>query len=170
MAQVDLSGRVALVTGANSPMGIGAATARALARAGARVFITYLRVLAEQEQPFAVGGQLPYVPGEEQPPVAGWALYSFMRMKHPADVLEAIRQAGGAAAAWEADLSNAETVPALFDRAQSEFGPVDILVNNAAHCSAADTVGTLSADVIDRTYGHQLESSASIDRGVRAEV
>ena len=38
-----LSGRVALVTGANNPLGIGAATARALAARGAAVFITSFR-------------------------------------------------------------------------------------------------------------------------------
>ncbi len=39
-----LSGRVAVVTGANNPQGIGAAIVRALTDAGARVFVTYLRL------------------------------------------------------------------------------------------------------------------------------
>jgi len=158
MAHTHLAGKVALVTGANNPLGIGAATARALARAGAGVFITYLRVPAEQEHPFAVTGQRPYVPGEEKPSEPGWALYSFLRMQHPAEVLEAIRREGGTAAAREADLTDAKTIPALFDRAESEFGPVDVLVNNAAHCCAADTVGALTADVIDRSYAINLRA------------
>lgn len=158
MAHLDLTGKVALITGANNPMGIGAATASTLARAGAKVFITYLRAPAEQEHTFAVSGQQPYVQGEEQPSVPGWARYSFLRMQHPADVLEAIAREGGVAAAWEADLAEAEAVPALFDRVESGFGPVAILVNNAAHCCAADTVDALTAEVIDRTYAVNLRA------------
>jgi 3-oxoacyl-[acyl-carrier protein] reductase len=37
----------------------------------------------------------------------------------------------GAAAAMEADLSDAATAPRLFDFAEAQLGPVDILVNNA---------------------------------------
>jgi 3-oxoacyl-[acyl-carrier protein] reductase len=158
MAHIDLAGKVALVTGANNPMGIGAATARAFTRAGAKVFLAYLRVPAEEEYPFAVAGQQPYVPGGEQPSEPGWALYSFMRMKQPEEVLGAIRREGGMAAAWEADLANTETIPAIFARAESEFGPVDILVNNAAYCCAADTVDALTGSVIDRTYAVNLRA------------
>ncbi len=39
--QIDLSGRIALVTGASRAAGIGVAVVRALAAAGADVFITY---------------------------------------------------------------------------------------------------------------------------------
>ena len=46
-ASLDLSGHVALVTGANH--GIGAATARALSGCGARVLIAYLRVEDEAD-------------------------------------------------------------------------------------------------------------------------
>lgn len=54
--------------------------------------------------------------------------------KPPADeVVEAIRQAGGRAEAWEADLADPATVPNLLDRIEATFGPVDVLVNNAAH-------------------------------------
>ena len=154
MAHTDLTGKVALVTGANNPMGIGAATARAFARAGARVFITYLRVPAEETYPLAAAGQQPGAPVDEtaQPSHPGWALYNFMRMKPPDEVLEAIRQEGGEAAAWEADLAKAETIPVLFDRAESEFGPVDVLVNNAAHCAGKDLIEELTPETIDQTY------------------
>jgi 3-oxoacyl-[acyl-carrier protein] reductase len=40
-------------------------------------------------------------------------------------------RAGGQAVAMEADLRNAETPERLFDFAEAELGPVDILVNNA---------------------------------------
>ena len=32
------------------------------------------------------------------------------------------------------NLANGDDVPAMFDALENEFGPVDILVNNAAHC------------------------------------
>jgi 3-oxoacyl-[acyl-carrier protein] reductase len=153
MAHIDLTGKVALVTGANNPMGIGAATARALAGAGAKVFITYLRVRAEREHPFAVAGQEDASHESlQQPSEPGWALYSFMRMKPPDEVLDAIRQESGEAAAWEADLANAENIPALFDRAESKFGPVDVLVNNACHAAAKDLIEELTAETVDRTF------------------
>jgi 3-oxoacyl-[acyl-carrier protein] reductase len=42
-----------------------------------------------------------------------------------------IREAGGTATAIQADVSNAEAMRLLFDRAESELGGVDVLVNNA---------------------------------------
>jgi 3-oxoacyl-[acyl-carrier protein] reductase len=42
-----------------------------------------------------------------------------------------IRDAGGTATAIQADVSNAEAMRRLFDRAESELGAVDVLVNNA---------------------------------------
>ncbi len=51
----------------------------------------------------------------------------------PSDgVVKAIRDAGGWAEAWEADLAAPDTIPELFERANRIFGPVDVLVNNAA--------------------------------------
>ena len=44
MIDYGLRGRVALVTGANNPQGIGAATAVALAREGAKVALVYKRI------------------------------------------------------------------------------------------------------------------------------
>ena len=42
-----------------------------------------------------------------------------------------IRQAGGTATAIQADVSDSDAMRRLFDRAESEFGGVDVLVNNA---------------------------------------
>ena len=44
MTDYGLRGRVALITGANNPQGIGAATALAFARQGAKAVLAYKRV------------------------------------------------------------------------------------------------------------------------------
>jgi 3-oxoacyl-[acyl-carrier protein] reductase len=113
-----LDGKVALVTGVNNPLGIGAATAEALAAEGAAVFATCLR--------------LP--PVTETSCVPGEAFYREQNAKAPDEILAAIRARGGRIEAWEADLADPEVIPQLFDRAEAALGPVDILVNNAALC------------------------------------
>jgi 3-oxoacyl-[acyl-carrier protein] reductase len=56
----------------------------------------------------------------------------YRRGKESADeVVARIVAAGGEALAVEADLSRQESVAAMFDRIEREFGPVDYLVNNA---------------------------------------
>jgi len=118
-----LEGRVALITGGQH--GIGAATARALAAQGVGVFITYLRLHTDVDA--AAAGETP-----------GEARY-YANQAQPAEgVLDEIRRSGGRAAAWEMDLGAPENIPRLFERVEATLGPVDILINNAAHC-VADT-------------------------------
>ena len=107
---LQLTGHVAIVTGANH--GIGAATARTLADCGAAVLITYLRLAEEGD---------PGIP----------EAYRRSRASDAESVLSAIRESGGRTMAVEADLANPETPRRLFDIAEAELGPVDILVNNA---------------------------------------
>lgn len=104
----DLTGHVALITGANH--GIGAATARALAGCGAGVLVTYLRTIDPDDLP---------------------ERYRANRAKTADEVIAAIRARGGRAVAVEADLGDQEAIPRLFDVAEAELGPVDILINNA---------------------------------------
>jgi 3-oxoacyl-[acyl-carrier protein] reductase len=47
------------------------------------------------------------------------------------EVVQRIVAAGGEASAVEADLSRQESVAAMFDRVDQQFGPVDYLINNA---------------------------------------
>ena len=122
MIDTGLKDRVALVTGANH--GIGAATAKAFAAEGAAVFINYLRRPMEE----SINKAKIDVPGE--------ALYRFGQSQSADQVIQDIRSRGGRAEAWEADLADPVNIPELFDRAEKTFGPVDILVNNAAHWEA----------------------------------
>ncbi len=120
MIDTKLKDKVVVVTGANH--GIGAATAKAFTKEGAKVFITYLRL----ESPLTT--KTDNTPDE--------SYYRKQQTKDADEVLEEIRLAGGKAEAWEADLANPTVIPDLFDRIEKTFGPVDILVNNAAYCLA----------------------------------
>ena len=98
----DLSGKVAIVTGAGR--GIGRAHAHALARAGARVVVNDL----------------------------GAALSGEGRDGTPAQrVVEEIRAAGGEAAANGENVADFAGAGRLVGQALEEFGRLDVLVNNA---------------------------------------
>lgn len=123
MLDTDLKDKVVIVTGANH--GIGAATAKAFAGEGAKVFITFLRL-----SPSAYGGV-----GEEEARKAfepGRAYYYKTLTRSADSVTQAILDSGGKCESWEANLADSKNIPKLFDRAEETFGSVDILVNNAA--------------------------------------
>ena len=128
------SGHVAVVTGANH--GIGAATAVALAARGVAVLVTYLRL----DDPVDPG--LP-------------AAYRTDRAAGGNGVLARVAAAGGRAAAVEADLGDPAAPARIFDAAERELGPVDILVNNASGWVA----DTFHAHETDR-HGRQVRPVA----------
>jgi 3-oxoacyl-[acyl-carrier protein] reductase len=125
MIDTGLNNKVVIVTGANNPLGIGAATARAFAAQGAAVFISYLRAAS------GPSGKRTAEAREANAP--GTAFYLAQQLKSADDVVRAIREHGGRAEAFEADLANPDVIPRLFDRAEKTFGPVDVLINNAAY-------------------------------------
>jgi 3-oxoacyl-[acyl-carrier protein] reductase len=141
--------RVALVTGANH--GIGAATAKALAAQGTAVLCAYYR---NERQGGLHDPSLP-------------AAYRATRMARADFVVESIRASGGRAAAVEADLTDATAVPQLFDAAEAQLGPVQILVNNASGWIAdtfvpatTDRFGRIQSPVSPRTLDQVLAVDA----------
>jgi 3-oxoacyl-[acyl-carrier protein] reductase len=130
MIDPQLTNKVALVTGANHPKGIGRATALALAAQGTAVFLT----------------------GYGRPPLD--------------DTITAITSAGGRAAGTLADLSDPAVIPWLFDQAEATFGPVAILVNNAAHWGPPDTLLTIEPNTnpFHANTFQQTLTAANFDR------
>jgi 3-oxoacyl-[acyl-carrier protein] reductase len=74
------------------------------------------------------------------------------------DVVASIESRGGVATAVEADLADPAAPDRLLDAAETAFGPVDILVNNASGW-IADTFLATDADRLGRTTAHLTASS-----------
>jgi 3-oxoacyl-[acyl-carrier protein] reductase len=68
-----------------------------------------------------------------------------------ARVVAEIKAAGGRAIAIGGDVAEASAVKKLFDQAEVEFGPVDVLVNNAGICKLSPL-----ASVTDEDYERQI--------------
>ncbi len=114
-----LDGKTALVTGAGR--GIGAATARLLAREGARVCVT-----------------------------------SRTRVELDRTVAQIASECGpGRAFALESDVSVASEIETLFETIEARFGPVEILINNAA-VVCSEFVGSVTPESWDRTMAVNL--------------
>ena len=114
--ELDLSGRVALVTG--SSRGLGRADALALARAGADV------VLADIQLESDTGAE-----AEAYGPLAQAA--RAQGLVYTEQTAEEIRSLGRRALAVRCDVTDRAQVAAAVESARAELGPVDILVANA---------------------------------------
>jgi 3-oxoacyl-[acyl-carrier protein] reductase len=166
MTMIDpgLQDAVVIITGANNPVGIGAATARAFAAQGARLFLNYYRV----PQPATdTDGDL----GESQP---GAAFYRAQSAKSADEVLASVTELGATAHAWEADLARPDAITDLFDAAEATLGPVQVLVNNAAHWEA-DTFVPAKGELTNRmvemwTDRPQTIRAGSFDRTFAANA
>jgi 3-oxoacyl-[acyl-carrier protein] reductase len=131
--QLDLRGRIAIITGASRRIGIGAAIARTFAAAGADIFLTYF---------------MPY--DADQP----WG-------SDPREVeqqLAALKALGARAYGMEANLSQPETPRRIFEAVEGLLGKASILVNNAT-VSENGGIDTLDAAQLDRHYAVNVRST-----------
>jgi 3-oxoacyl-[acyl-carrier protein] reductase len=127
--EIDLSGRVALVTGGSR--GLGRADALTLARAGADVVIADIQVESDAGEEVERYGPL------AQAARAQGLVFSEATAQE-------IQGMGRRAAAIKCDVTDRSQVETTVTRAVAEFGSVDILVNNAG---TLDHVGQLGDQV-----------------------
>ena len=147
MVNYGLKDRVALITGANNPWGIGAATALAFAREGAKVVLVYKKIFRRFD--------------ESKLDRHGADRY-FAANAGNADIVEGrLKEMGADYLILESDISNEACVKEIYDAALEQFGHVDILVNNAADgdMDGIDTIETLTQTVIDDTFAVNVRGS-----------
>ena len=152
MVDYGLKGGVVLITGANNPQGIGAATALAFAREGAKVVLVYKKVL----RPFdadKVGGN-------------GVDRYYAANASDAAVVERKLKCLDADYLIMESDISDEADVRAIYSAAINRYGRVDVLVNNAAvdDENGLDTIECITQRVIDDTFAVNVRGSIMMMR------
>ena len=130
---VDLTGRVAIVTGASRRQGIGAAVCRMLASHGADILFTHWQSY-DAAQPY----------GDDP--------------DGPAALQDELRSLGVRAEGVAINLADHHAPGRVLDAAEERLGPPMILVNNAAH-SVNDDYRTLDAASLDAHYAVNVRAT-----------
>ena len=152
MVDYGLKGKVALVTGANNPEGIGAATALAFAREGAKVVIVYKRIPREYDKS-KIGKN-------------GADRYFAANAGGADAVAQRLSEIGADYLVIESDITDERCVKGIYEKALKKYGKVDILVNNAADgdMDGIDTIEKITRDVIDDTFAVNVRGSVMMTR------
>ena len=152
MINYGLNGRVALITGTNNPEGIGAATALAFAREGARVVLVYKKI----DRPFDI----------TKVNRNGADRYYAANSGDTALTEEKLRTMNAEYLVVEGDISDEESVKKIYSAVLNRFGRIDVLVNNAATDdeTGLDTIEKITAQVIDSTFAVNVRGSILMTR------
>ena len=151
MIEIDLSGRVAFVTGGSR--GLGRADALTLARAGADVVIADLLVESELTEETDAYGPLAAVARQQG-------------MVHTESTADEIRAMGRRAFAVRCDVTDREQVAAAVEKTVSELGSVDILVNNAGTLDHVGQFGDQSPELWERDLRVNLSGAFNCAQAV----
>jgi 3-oxoacyl-[acyl-carrier protein] reductase len=137
--QFSLKGRTALVTGASR--GIGQAVALALGQAGADVIVTDLLVESEE---------IPKAELENYSALS--AYFAAKKQINTLSTCDRIRSFGVRSLGLKLDVTREDEINAMVAEVSESFGPIDILVNNAA---VMDGIGLLDHQSA-RTWARDL--------------
>ena len=147
MINYRLKDKVALITGANNPQGIGATTALAFAREGAKVVLVYKKI----ERQF-----------DDKKTDKNGADRYFKANAGNADAVEGKLKAINADyLIIESDITDEKAVKSIYSKVFEKYGRVDILVNNAAEgdMDGLDTIEKITQKVIDDTFAVNVRGS-----------
>lgn len=152
MIDYGFKNKVALITGANNPQGIGATTATLFAREGAKVVLVYKKV----SRTYDVKKTDRNGPDRYYAANAG-----------NADAVEnRLKEMGADYLVLESDISDESAVKEIYSQVIERYGRVDILVNNAATDdeNGLDTIEKITQNVIDDTFAVNVRGSILMTR------
>ena len=147
MVNYGLKDRVVFITGANNPQGIGATTAVAFAREGAKVVLVYKKVF----RPF----------DQTKTDRNGVDRY-YAANAGNADVVEStLKEMNADYMILESDISDEDAVREIYSKVLARYGRIDVLVNNAAvdDENGFDTIEKITRNVIDDTFAVNVRGS-----------
>ena len=152
MIDYGLKNKVAIVTGANNPQGIGATTALALAREGAKVVLVYKKIARAFDA--------------NKTDKNGADRYFAANAGDAAIVEGKLRDMGADFLVLESDISDEDAVKKIYDAVAECYGHADILVNNAADgdMDGIDTIEKITRGVIDDTFAVNVRGSILMTR------
>ena len=152
MVNYGLKDRVALITGANNPQGIGATTALAFAREGAKVVLVYKRIQRSFDK--------------DKTDRNGVDRY-YEANAGNADIVESkLKEMRADYLVLESDITHEDAVKEIYSRVLERYGRIDILVNNAADgdMDGFDTIEKITQNVIDDTFAVNVRGSILMTR------
>lgn len=147
MIDYRLKDRVAIITGANNPQGIGATTAFAFAREGAKVVLVYKKIPRQFDKNKTDRN------GEDR---------YYAANAGNADTVESkLREMNSDYMILENDISDENSVNEIYSKVINKYGKIDILVNNAAagDMDGFDTTEKITKSVIDDTFAVNVRGS-----------
>ncbi|WP_028236231.1 SDR family NAD(P)-dependent oxidoreductase [Pseudobutyrivibrio sp. MD2005] len=152
MIDYGLKDKVTIITGANNPWGIGAATAIAFAREGAKVVLVYKKV----DRPFDA----------TKMDRNGVDRYYGANAGNADAVESKLKEMGADYIVLESDISNEDDVKNVYSIVLDKYGRIDILFNNAATDdeTGCDTIETITSKVIDDTFAVNVRGSILMTR------
>ena len=152
MINYGLKDRVAIITGANNPWGIGATTALAFAQEGAKVVLIYKRV----DRPFDIS----------KTDSNGVDRYYAANAGNADAVESMLKKLNADYLVLERDISDENDVKEIYSAVLEKYGRVDVLFNNAATDdeTGCDTIETITQNVIDDTFAVNVRGSLLMTR------
>ena len=147
MVNYGLKDKVALITGANNPQGIGATTALLFAREGAKVVLVYKKLFRDFDP--------------SQTDKNGVDRYFQANAGDAKLVEEKLKEMNADYMVIESDISDEEAVEEIYAKIMERYGRIDVLVNNAADgdMDGVDTIEMIPQYVIDDTFAVNVRGS-----------
>jgi 3-oxoacyl-[acyl-carrier protein] reductase len=144
---LNLNGKIVLITGTNNPYGIGAVTAYKFAEEGAKVALVYKKIITKYNPNNIIEN--------------GFDKYNKLNSEDASFVEQKISSITNDYLIIEKDITKQGAINQIFEEIERRFGSVNVLVNNAAVCDGTgiDNIFSITENIIDDTFELNVKST-----------